>query len=401
MEEVKAYCTRLGIEYSDEFAAFYQQGKALFAEKGYDILDLSRVAQLNEKYRIFRKYFDELPVAADLIRKNEDLTLFVYILYCMIEVKYDTLEKHTPEWNCMETDFAPLFSYLYGLDDMVERLESRKLPYDVISDTLHNLEAEMDDYVHITGRTGMRRYVSWYLRYRYCTILRIGRLNFEIASFAGDVRAYEKDGDIKLLMDDADMHVKGSKFGSVGQEDEAGKYHADITESGDTVTGYTMNYYGECIPEPVTLVGYREILRKGDPVISVHIPADDVFTTEVCEAAYERAVELFQVCYPDHPFNCFVCYSWMMEKRLRDIMQRETNITRFADRYAVFPMRSNAYGVQSFLFHQGTPVEPEKLPEDTSMQRAVKAYLCEGNYFFVKGGVRPKDTSLRPQIDPM
>ena len=183
------------------------------------------------------------------------------------------------------------------------------------------------------------------------------------------------------------MHTNGMVFGSAKQTDDIGKYYADIYENGDEVTGYSANEYGECMPEKITLKGYREIMRKGDKVISVHIPSHAPLDVELSEKSYEMARQIFRKCYPEFDFKGFYCFSWMMDKRLKQIMGRDTNVTLFADKYLVFPTKDSGEDIYSFLFRLPKVVPACELPQKTSMQRAVKEYLMQGNIIYTKGGI--------------
>ena len=72
-------------------------------------------------------------------------------------------------------------------------------------------------------------------------------------------------------------------------------------------------------------------------------------------------------------------------------MGRDTNVTLFADKYTVYPTKDDGNDVYSFLFHLSKPVPADELPENSSMQRAVKQYLMQGNVFYSKGGVFKKE----------
>ena len=185
------------------------------------------------------------------------------------------------------------------------------------------------------------------------------------------------------------MHKKGMVFGSAGQDDEGGKYHAAIEEKDGAVIGYQANEYGECVPERVTLEGYTEVCRSGDMVLDVHIPADLPLTPEICRASYERAKEVLIKAYPEHNFKGFVCQSWMLEKRLEGILGKQTNVTRFMDMYYGYPILSDGTAIYSFIFKVPSPLPTEQLPENTSLQKAVKQYLTDGNFFYEKGGFMP------------
>lgn len=388
--EAKTFCKKLNIKFCEELIPYYEKGLWLKAELGNHILDKERLTILNDRYQIFRVHFGKVLAAAEAVGHDEDLLLHTYILLGMIKENASLAVLELPDRERPDTDFAPLFALLYFLEEMIEDMERRGVPHQVISDTLNGFETEMEDYHDTYGRYGMRRYVNWFMHWVRKEIIRVGRFQFEFKTLSDKIRVYGKGDDIRILMDGEYMHEKGMVFGSLGQEDEGGRYFAGLTEESGRVTGYEVNELGECVRQKVTLEGYREKLRCGDKILGVHIISHEPFTKELCDASYEQVIEVMQKCYPDFEYKAICCHSWMMEKRLRQIMGRDTNITRFADRYHVFPIKSRGTGVYSFLYHlppqSALRQEAEKLPEGNSMQRAVKAYLCAGNYFYEKGG---------------
>lgn len=387
-KQAQEFCKRLDIKYNSGILPFYKKGLELKSKLGTAICDEKRLIRLNNEYHFFRKWFDDILKAASIIKEDDDLLLYNYILYCIIKDEASVSIFPPPNKGVIETDFSPMFALLWFLEDMIARMEKIGLSWQVISDTLQGFEAEINDYYNMFGRSGMRRYVSWFLLFIRGKIIRVGRLNFEFTSLQQKIRVYQKEDDIKILIDGQYMHKKGMVFGSKGQDDEESKFFADIVEEAGRVSGYTVDEYGECIPEKVTLEGYTEILRKGDNVLSVHIPADEPFTPQLCEESFKEAKKIMADCYPETNIKAFYGCSWMFEKRLKELMGRETNITRFADLFYIFPVQSAAEAVQSYLFHKSGQIKCEELPEDNSMQRAVKKYLCEGNYFYEKGGIR-------------
>ena len=385
-KNAKELCEKLNIKYNPEAEPFFESGMKLYKEKGLFPFDKERLISYNNKYNIFRKWFDDILAAADEVAKDEDLVEFVYTL--IAAMKADRADVITaPDRGRLDTDYAPMYAILYFLEDMIGDMEKRGVPHDVISDTLNGLDTEINDYYDMYGRGGMRIYVFWFMLFIRGELLRVGRLQFQIKKFADKIKVFKKDGDVKILIDGSDVHQKGMLFGSAKQDDEAGKYFAGITYDGESVTGHTVNKYGECQTEKITLCGYDEALKAGDYVINVHIPSHAPFTTESCEDAYSRALDIFKKCYSEYDFKAFMCSSWMMEKKLRDIMERDTNITRFADKYITYPLHSLGNGVYSFLFHVPKVCDPSELPENSSMQRAVKKYLEDGNIFYEKGGI--------------
>ncbi len=386
--QTKDFCKRLNINFSDELVPFLKKGKELYAAKGLSAVDKERIISFNNEYNIFRKWFDDVLAACDEVSKDEDLLVYIYTLVCVIKGNAPLSVLEAPDRARMDTDFAPLFALLYFLEDMIDNMKRRGCTHQIISDTLYGFDSEMNDYYAIHGRSGMRSYIWWFLLFVRGELLRIGRFQFQILKLQNKIRVYTKADDVKVLIDGEYMHRDGMIFGSLGQEDEAGRYYAEITQNGDEVTGYACNELGECVSERITLKGYTEVLRAGDDVISVHIPSDGPLDYDYSEKSYAEAKELFQNYYPEYNFKAFYCDSWLLEKRLKAIMGRETNITRFADGYITFPTKSTGSAVYGFLFNQKGIVDPSTLPENSSMHTKVKEYLSAGNIFHEKGGVR-------------
>ena len=394
----KELCEALSIAYDERLEPYFEEGVRLYREKGLFAVNKERIISANEKYNFIRTFMPEILEAADQVARDENLLLFVYTLVAIYKTGKTPTQNidgvnvtlmGIPDRERLDTDIAPMFSALYFLEDMICEYEKRGFPHDVISDTLFGMEKEFDDYIGIVGRPGMRRYVGWYSNWVNMNLITVGRFQFRILKYAMPIRVYRRGDDYKILIDGRDMHKNGMVFGSAGQDDEAGKYHAAIEEVDGAVIGYAANEYGECDPTPVRLEGYTEVLRRGDMVLDVHIPAEQSLAPEICKASYERAKEVLIKAYPEHEFKGFICQSWMLEKRLEGLLGKSTNVTKFMDMYYGYPLLSNGKAVYSFIFKVPAPLPTEELPENTTLQRVVKQYMLDGNFFYEKGGFMP------------
>ena len=384
----KELCVKLNIEYHEEIEPYYKKGIALYAKKGLFVVDKEHIAFYQHKYNMFRMWFDDVVTAADIISSDEELVLFIYTLVAIIEEKASLDILPMPDRKSVETDYAPLFSLMYFFDDMIANMEKRGLSNDVITDTLYGFECEMNEHYLVYGRSGIRTCVSWFLLFLHGEIIRVGRFHMQFKKFDDKIRVYKKDDDIKILIDGAEVHKKGMLFGSKGQEDENGRFFAEITKDENGITGYTVDELGNCITKKITLNGYDEILKYGDDVISVHIPADGPLDYEYSEQSYDKTMRIVRECYPEYDIKAFVCWSWLMSKEIKQIMGRDTNITRFSNEYHVYPTLSQAISVYSSLFNLPAPVTPKMLPEKSSMQTSVKKYLMDGHYIYERAGIR-------------
>jgi hypothetical protein len=399
---IDEFCKRLGITHHEHLDEYFAKGQALLSEHGTFAVDKARLIKLNEKYNFMRSFREEILAGCDEVRKDEALLLFVYVLAAIYkDGKTPTYSDNgvsvtitdVPDRERFDTDIAPLYSSYFFLEEMIEDYERRGLPYEVISDTLAAMELEMNDYVGIYGRVGMRRYVSWYFHWVKRDLISIGRFQFEIMPFRYKVRAYRRGDDVKLLLDGYKVHRSGLILGSAGMTDEDGSFTADIKDEDGAFVGYTTNEFGECNTSAERLEGYKEILRQGSMVLNVHIPSKLPLTPEICEKSYNDAVKILKKAYPEYAFKAICCASWMMEKRIREILGKETNLTMFSDPYIGFPLQSQGKAIYSFVYNLHQPIPTEVLSEDTSLRRAIKQHLLNGGFVYEKGGIIPIDTS--------
>jgi hypothetical protein len=124
-----------------------------------------------------------------------------------------------------------------------------------------------------------------------------------------------------------------------------------------------------------TMGGYAE----GSYYIDVHIPGGAPLTPALCAASYAEAAAFFRARYGmEHIL--FGCHSWLLSPELRMILPENSNILAFARDYTILQTNidptSNAV---SFIFHvSGVPADLETLPEETSLQKALKTHLQGG-----------------------
>ena len=189
-KNAKELCEKLNIKYNPEAEPFFESGMKLYKEKGLFPFDKERLISYNNKYNIFKKWFDDILAAADEVAKDEDLVEFVYTL--IAAMKADRADVITaPDRGRLDTDYAPMYAILYFLEDMIGDMEKRGVPHDVISDTLNGLDTEINDYYDMYGRGGMRIYVFWFMLFIRGELLRVGRLQFQIKKFADKIKVFK------------------------------------------------------------------------------------------------------------------------------------------------------------------------------------------------------------------
>lgn len=130
-------------------------------------------------------------------------------------------------------------------------------------------------------------------------------------------------------------------------------------------------------------------LSPDDAVINVHIPAKVKLTEQNCEFAYSECARIVKSSFPEFDYKAFVCFSWMMDKQLKDMLKPDSNIVKFQSRYTTFFRDKPTDGVFVFVYGYNAGVKPDlgELAEDTSLRRAIKSHLLAGGSIYADGGI--------------
>lgn len=139
----------------------------------------------------------------------------------------------------------------------------------------------------------------------------------------------------------------------------------------------TMEY--EMAPlhgKPVDLPELKAEL--GEPALSLHIPSDADLSRESLDASYAETKEFFAKFYPEYKYRCGWCGSWIISPKLRDVLPETSRILTFQSDF-IFTYVEEESDSYKYWVYKNRDLEPADFPEDTSLQRRLKAYVLAGN----------------------
>lgn len=114
--------------------------------------------------------------------------------------------------------------------------------------------------------------------------------------------------------------------------------------------------------------------------LDVHIPGDGPLKPELCQESYKKAAAFYRRRFGDE--NIVIgCYSWLLSPDLDALLPEKSNILAFAHQYTLAETTSDtdySHLVYAFGVHK-KPENLAELPENSSLQRALKAWLMAGN----------------------
>ncbi len=129
----------------------------------------------------------------------------------------------------------------------------------------------------------------------------------------------------------------------------------------------------------------------GDPVLQVHIPGDGPLTPSGCDASFAAAGPFHARHFPGTPFRHATCSSWLLDRQWAGHLPEGSNILAFQRRF--HPFGASPEGdddVLEFVFH-APPGQAalDRLPQGTTLQRAVVDHLRSGGHWRMAHGWTP------------
>jgi hypothetical protein len=123
-------------------------------------------------------------------------------------------------------------------------------------------------------------------------------------------------------------------------------------------------------------------LKKGDKVINVHIPRTlTPLDKKSRDDAYAQAAEFFREMTDGAPI-AFVCSSWLLYPEAEKILPAHSNIRGFMADYDIIRSKVDEEGDYHNmwrLFDMDFTGDFKDYPEDSSLRRAYKKFLLDGN----------------------
>lgn len=392
-KEIKQLAADIGvISYPERFCEIYGAAMDDYEKNGCPYVEPDFYSALSREYGILKNDLELYKNTANEIGKNEDYTRFLHLLcFALRDEEYnfsDTAELKMP-YTRDDEDASPLdmltaLAICSQIPSAARKLEERNLPRKAYEAILSLPEVGLRVYRSYHGGKDGFIHINWYQRTIAATLIPVKRLEMEVfGSFTGFAQVFKnKDGSVISLADDFSLHRDGFALGARGYTDEEGSWLAEIEETDIAWTGYPFDERGFVKKERVTLKKgeWESVLKKGDPVVNLHIPASGRLTPELVEESIQAMRDFIAEYYPDFKYKAFACGSWLLNPTLENMLGCDSNIVKFGKLFTPLTMKAGATNVFSFVFNTPDGINDiEALPEKTSLQKLLKDYYLKGN----------------------
>ncbi|MBQ8389225.1 MAG: hypothetical protein IJX46_09915 [Clostridia bacterium] len=359
-------------------------GRACFFDESY-------IRKLQAKTDAFPNTVDAIVESAKAAAADTEAARYAHFVSLAMEDRA-SFNEHLSLFAFPEDEhpMLALLCFLPHIDRLFDRLTALSLPSDVLRDTLRQFEDCIFLHEERFGRLGFaKRYFDHMQRYVDMRILNIGRLRFEIYKVKDAcVVENRESGEQTLFVTGGEMNSSGLLVGTPPEKADDVCFNAFFEETETEFVGTPADSRGRCVKEPLRLSKDGHFLRvpEGADCISVHIPAKGALTREACEESYARAKKIFSELYPERDFKAFRCHSWMMAPELEGLLKPGSNLLEFQRPYIKYPVKTRGEDVLNFVFKLKFTSYAD-LPEDTSLQRALKQVYLSGGYLYEYNGL--------------
>lgn len=138
---------------------------------------------------------------------------------------------------------------------------------------------------------------------------------------------------------------------------------------------------------------YELISLDGKPAISLHIPTDVRLELPLLRQSYLDARQLLNAAFPKYRDVPMVCDSWLLSPDLQQFLPEHSNILAFQRSFRLHSANPDAQGFIQWVF-KNPKLSVEEYPENTSLQRKLKAHLLQGGGFRSGQGILMEDPFL-------
>ena len=121
-------------------------------------------------------------------------------------------------------------------------------------------------------------------------------------------------------------------------------------------------------------------------MVCLHIPAGAHLAPEAIDASLKEADAFLARFFPAWQNLAKTCHSWLLSPQLPALLPENSNILRFQHRFRITPEPEQTREFLVWIF-KNRDIPYPNLPENTSLQKAVKKHLLDGGSFVEGRGI--------------
>jgi len=388
--EFKEIANALGIEtYPEKFEEIYNNLK----DEKTNFCDVEEIEKYDKEYSILADYSEVVIKGAKEVLENKELYLYGRVIceYKKVSTTFET--RHVPlpvlDGSVARDVFGVLVIFAF-LPESVLYYRNHGFSEEEIKKFYAGLKGCIRKCSESVGRPclSMSRF-NWTLIYIFGEMFNYDAFNYQFREFYGGaiVLKNKTTEEFAIMMIENKFHRNGRILGSAGAMDEEDSFEADFKETDEAFIGRLV--VKGIVSSDISELKKSEwecVLSPGDEVMAVHIPAGTNLAHEEFIRSFKGSFEFAKKKFPERDPKFLVCFSWLMDPTLAEIMDPKSKIVGFNNAFMKYPLESSGREFRHWVFPEGG-MDNKKLPEDTSLQRRLKALTLAGGYIYYTAGV--------------
>ncbi len=135
------------------------------------------------------------------------------------------------------------------------------------------------------------------------------------------------------------------------------------------------------------------LISFGDEAVNIHIPASGPMLREECIASLRRMADFMKKFHPEIDWKGFVCYSWLLDPVLQELLPENSNIVAFQRLGHYFPCEGDATNdvIWRIFGPKALKEGIDAVPHTTRMQKILADYFHKGGKIRESGFFIPRD----------
>lgn len=122
---------------------------------------------------------------------------------------------------------------------------------------------------------------------------------------------------------------------------------------------------------------YEMLEEEDGRFLSIHIPSDARLDKDNCKESYRKAGSFFKQFAVDYAEVEYFCHSWLLSPNLKEVLPDTSRILSFQEDFILDYFEPESNGYMQWVFKSDT-LSLDEVPQTTSLQRKMKAYLQNG-----------------------
>ncbi len=113
---------------------------------------------------------------------------------------------------------------------------------------------------------------------------------------------------------------------------------------------------------------WKRRFPEGTPIIEIHIQTDTDFSKGKIDEAFALARDFFERYFSEHEYEIFVCRTWLLYPKTRDILPEDSNIALFSKRFKVIAANQSTKQALDRIYGTSDLKDIEAMKKTSSLQ---------------------------------